>query len=97
MTLDQERNEQLVEQIARQISRWRMAVPSLLLLEIARPFSFIAGQSLLLCQPLMGIFDKGAETDRYVGFLSDRTNIDRLIQRLENDIAHNEKRGPKED
>jgi len=29
MTLDQERNEQLVEQIARQISRWRMAVPSL--------------------------------------------------------------------
>jgi len=45
----------------------------------------------------MGIFDRGAETDRYVGFLSDRTNIDRLIQRLENDIAHNEKRGPKED
>lgn len=97
MAPDQARNELLVERIARQIDRWRLAVPLLLLLEIARPFTFVASQGLLLCRPLLDILDKGIEADHYAGFLSDRTNVDRLILRLEKDIAHSKKRSPKED
>lgn len=97
MTPDQARNELLVERMARQIDRWRLAAPMLLLLEIARPFSFVASQGLLLCQPLLSILDKGVEAGHYADFLSNRTHIDQLILRLEKDIAHSEKRSPKED
>lgn len=78
----QEQSEQLIEHLTQQISHWRLALPAILFLQIARPFSFIASQGLLLCQPLLGfVFDSPRIAD-YADLMADRTNIDRLVARL---------------
>jgi hypothetical protein len=79
----EERSEQLIEQWAQQISRWRLALPAILLLELAKPFSFVASQGLLLCQPLLGFFYDEAKITGYADFLADRSKLEHLSTRLE--------------
>lgn len=75
--------EQMVEGLVEKANRWRLAVPAILVLEIARPFSFIASQGLLLCQPLLGFFYDEAKISGYAELLADRSNLDYLIASLE--------------
>ena len=79
----QEASEQLIEHLTRQISRRQLNLPAILFLEVARPFTFIASQGLLVCQPLLSFFFQGPRITDYAGLLADRANIDRLIARLE--------------
>jgi hypothetical protein len=78
----QEQSEQLIEHLTEQISQWRLELPAVLFLQITRPFSFIASQGLLLCQPLLSFVLDGLRIGDYANLLADRTNIDRLIARL---------------
>lgn len=75
--------EQMVEWLVERANRWRLAVPAILMLEIVRPFSFIASQGLLLCQPLLGFFYDEGNISRYAELLADRSNLDYLIASLE--------------
>jgi hypothetical protein len=75
--------EQMVETLVQKATRWRLTLPAVLLLEIARPFSFIASQGLLLCQPLLGFFCDEARIAEYAELLADRSNLDRLLASLE--------------
>lgn len=93
----QERSEQLVEQLARRIEGWRLALPSLLFLEVLKPFSFIASQGLLLCQPVLDFFDRDGQVADYADLLADRSNLDDLIARLEHEKANRGEDGPEED
>lgn len=79
--------EKLIEQLAQRISRWRLAVPSLVLLEVAKPFSFVASQGLLLSQPLLDFWAQGSSVANYADLLADRANIDQLIATLEKELA----------
>jgi hypothetical protein len=79
----EERSEQLVERWAEEISRRRLALPAILLLELARPFSFVASQGLLLCQPLLGFFYDETKIAGYADFLGDRSKLEHLSARLE--------------
>lgn len=74
--------EQLIKDLARLIGRHKLALPALLLLEITRPFSFIAGQGLLLCQPLLGYFVEEPQIGGYAELLADRGNLDLLATHL---------------
>ncbi|MCL7451757.1 MAG: hypothetical protein M8467_01780 [Anaerolineae bacterium] len=65
------------------IRRWRLTLPALLFLEIARPFSFLASQGLLLCQPLLSYLVDESSIAGYAELLADRENLDRLVARLE--------------
>ncbi len=77
------RNEQLIEHLTEQISRWRLTVPAIVLLQVTRPLSFIAGQGLLLCQPLLSFVYDAPRVADYVELLADRASMDRLVTRLE--------------
>jgi hypothetical protein len=79
----QERSEQLIDQLSQQINHWRLSLPAVLILQITRPLSFVASQALLLCEPLLSFFDGTTRIANYAELLSDRTNIDRLVARLE--------------
>jgi hypothetical protein len=92
-----EQSEQVVEQWAQRIDRWHLALPSLLLLEVARPFSFIASQGLLLCQPFLSYLDLERQAADYASLLADRSNIDHLIARLEGKMATRSVSGEEED
>ena len=79
---------QRIEVLARQIGRRRLTLPALLLLEIARPFSFLLSQGLLLCQPLLGYLVEEPLVAGYVELLADRGSLDRLVTRLEEIQSH---------
>lgn len=82
----QERNEELVEQLANQINRLRLTVPSLVLLEVVKPFSFFASQGLLLCQPFLSILGIEQKVSDYADLLAERSSIDHLVIRLEQEL-----------
>ena len=76
-------SEQLIEQLTEQISRWRLTVPAILLLQVTRPLGFIASQGLLLCQPLLSFVYDAPRVADYAELLADRASMDRLVTRLE--------------
>lgn len=80
---DQAQSEQLIEHLAEQISRWRLTMPAILILQVTRPLSFIASQGLLLCQPLLSFVYDAPRIADYAELLADRATIDRLVARLE--------------
>jgi len=79
----QVQSEQLIERLAKQISRRRLTVPAILLLQVTRPLSFIASQGLLLCQPLLSFVYDATRVADYAELLADRASIDRLVAQLE--------------
>ena len=80
---DHVQSEQLIEHLTEQISRWRLTMPAILLLQVTRPFSFIASQGLLLCQPLLSFVYDAPRVADYAELLADRASMDRLVTRLE--------------
>ncbi len=78
-----EQSEQLIEQLTQRLNDWRLALPAILFLQVARPFSFIASQGLLLCQPLLSFLYDAPRLEGYADLLADRANIDHLVARLE--------------
>ena len=76
-------SEQLIEHLTEQISRWRLTMPAILLLQVTRPLSFIASQGLLLCQPLLSFVYDAPRVADYAELLADRASMDRLVRRLE--------------
>ena len=80
---DQVQSEQLIEHLTEQISRWRLTMPAILLLQVTRPLSFIASQGLLLCQPLLSFVYDAPRVADYAELLADRASMDRLVTRLE--------------
>jgi hypothetical protein len=93
----QERSEQLIDQLSRQINHWRLSLPAAVVLQVSRPLSFVAGQALLLCQPLLSYFDDTSRITNYAELLSDRAKIDRLVARLEHDSRSQGNSGEEKD
>lgn len=93
----QEQSEQLIEHLTQQISRWGLALPAIVILHITRPLSFIASQGVLLCQPFLSFVYDAPRIADYAEFLADRTNIDRLVARLEEGKHIDGNRGKEKD
>jgi hypothetical protein len=74
----QDQTEQILEPWARRLDGWGLASPAILVLEALKPFSFIAGQGLLLAEPLLG-----PRLGEMAALLGDRANLERFITRLE--------------
>jgi hypothetical protein len=77
---------QSIGRLAQRIDRWKLTVPTIVFLEIAKPFSFIASQGLLICQPLLSTFFEGSRLDKYAELLADRSNLEHLIVQLQRDV-----------
>lgn len=78
-------SERLIAGLASQINRWRLAQPAILFLEVIKPLTFVAGQGLLLCEPLLEFFFTESQVGEYADLLADRSNVEHLIARLELD------------
>ena len=76
-------DKQWIEQVVGKICRWKLVTPAILLLEIARPFGFIASQGLFLCEPVLSFLYQEPRIEDYADLLADRSNVDLLITRLE--------------
>jgi hypothetical protein len=83
---------EFIERLAERITRRGWITPAVLLLEIARPFSFIASQGLFLCQPLAGFLNIDRQVGEVADLLADRSSVDRLVACLEQGAEHKDHR-----
>lgn len=74
--------EKQMDDLYYRLRRWKLGLPALLFLEVGRPFSFLASQGLLLCQPLLSYLVDESSIARYAELLADRENLDCLMARL---------------
>ena len=88
-----ETREQLVERLVEQVRRRKLTLPALMLLDLMQPFSFLAGQGLYLCQPVLGYLVDGPRVGAYADLLSDPESMRRLVARLEREAGVGTKDG----
>lgn len=78
-----ERGERLIEELAQRIVSQRLETPAIFFLEMNKPLTFLASQSLLLATPLLGAFIKPSRIEEYSQLLDSRDNMERLIGRID--------------
>ena len=83
LELKPEEAEAMIDKAARWVVRQGFEIPVMVLLEVARPLTFIGSQYLsTLVAFLYPIFGK-ERVDRLIAFLSKRENLTRLWERIE--------------
>ncbi|MCS6950712.1 MAG: hypothetical protein RMM06_05305 [Armatimonadota bacterium] len=81
--LSDEERDAILERIARGIVQRGMAAPAVLFLEMNKPLSFLASQSLIVLTPFLAPFVGIDNVYRYSRLLEKRENVERLIERIE--------------
>jgi hypothetical protein len=83
-------SDPLVEQLIHHITRWRLVQPAMLFLEVTKPLSFVASQGLLLCEPLLNsVLPESCVAD-WADLLADRSRLEQVIARLEQEAPAHE-------
>lgn len=90
--LTDEQRDAILERIAQEIVRRGMAAPAVLFLELNKPLSFVASQSLIVLTPFLAPFVGIDNVHRYSQLLEKRENVERLIERIEQ-IEHERQEG----
>ncbi|GIV15815.1 MAG: hypothetical protein KatS3mg022_1250 [Armatimonadota bacterium] len=81
--LSDEERDAILERIAQGVVRRGMAAPAVLFLELNKPLSFVASQSLIVLTPFLAPFVGIENVHRYSRLLEKRENVERLIERIE--------------
>lgn len=81
--LTDEQRDAILERIARAIVQRGMSAPAVLFLELNKPLSFVASQSLIVLTPFLAPFVGIDNVHRYSRLLEKRENVERLIERIE--------------
>ncbi|MGC8783832.1 MAG: hypothetical protein ACP5RN_05550 [Armatimonadota bacterium] len=81
--LSDEERDAILERIAQGVVRRGMAAPAVLFLELNKPLSFVASQSLIVLTPFLAPFVGIDNVHRYSRLLEKRENVERLIERIE--------------
>src|SRR5216683_8117952 len=81
--LTSEERDAIINRIAGGIVRRRMETPAILFLEMHKPLSFIASQSLVATSPFIAPFIGIQNVQTASKLLADRNNVEILISRIE--------------
>jgi len=79
---DEERDE-VIEKVAKTVVKRGMETPAILFLEMHKPVSFFASQSLVVVSPFAGPFIGMDNVQVASKLMEKRENVERLIQRIE--------------
>jgi hypothetical protein len=80
--LNDDEETKLIDDIARMIVDRGLETPAIMLLEVARPISFIASQlAVVTLSPLLWLFE--LEGSKYTAVFMKRGNVERIINRIE--------------
>lgn len=69
------------------IKKWELETVSVFFLELAKPVSFLGSQMMLVFSPFLGFFLSQEDISSYAEFFSRRSNVEKLIQNIENDFV----------
>lgn len=93
--LSDTQRDEIIDSIARKITGRRLEAPAVLFLEMHKPLSFIASQSILVAMPFISPLLGPEETANLSKLLKDRDNVERLISRIEElSMERNDSREP---
>lgn len=81
--LTEERRNEVIDSIAQKIVGRHLQTPAVLFLDMHKPLSFIASQSVLVAMPLLGMLFGAQSIADLSKFLAERENIEALIARIE--------------
>ncbi len=76
-------DQELIDRLARFVTRRGMVAPALLVLESGRPLNFVGSQLLAFLAPFVTLIFKGPDYDRFVAILEKRRSIDLIIEAIE--------------
>src|SRR5579884_3894632 len=81
--LPAERRDALIEKMAQFVSRRGLHVPAIFFLEMHKPLTYLASQSLILGSGFLAPFFGPQNVQQVAKLLEKRDNVERLIRRIE--------------
>lgn len=82
LELSEEKESEIIEKLARAISKWDMETPAYILLYSFRPISTVVSYTTILPAALFLEFF-GIDGYKYTAFFSKKENLQRLLKRIE--------------
>ena len=85
VTSDNETTDEneLIERFADWLGRRGLSLPAVLMMETARPLSFLSGQLMIFMEPMVGTFHSSRHYDTVLRILEDRDKYAKLVDRIE--------------
>ncbi|MFI5385847.1 MAG: hypothetical protein ACHQ50_06970 [Fimbriimonadales bacterium] len=81
--LTEEKRDALLDRAAHEIRKRKLEIPAILFLEMHKPLAYVGSHAALAFSPFLVPFVGFDNLDNYSLLLSERANVERLIQRLE--------------
>ena len=81
--ISDERRDEIIDSIARKIVGRRLEMPAVLFLDMHKPLSFIASQSMLVAMPFLGLIFGAQSVADLSKVFAERENVEALIARIE--------------
>lgn len=81
--LTEEEKNEVIESLAKKIAGRRLEMPAVLFLEMHKPLSFVASQSLLVAMPLLAPLFGAQGIADLSKLLAERDSLEMLIRRIE--------------
>ncbi len=79
---DEERDE-MIESLAQKVHQRGLHTPTILFLEMHKPFTYLASQSLILGSGFLAPLFGAGNVHRYAKLLESKENVERMICRIE--------------
>lgn len=76
-------DDELLDRIVTAVTRWKMTVPAIFMLESSKPLNFVGSQFLHFLSPIVHTVFDAREMDRFAVMLERRDTIELLIRRIE--------------
>lgn len=80
---EQENYEDLIDRLARMVVKRRLGIVAVVMLESVKPLTFLGSQLMVFLDPFVSAFFKPDDYRRFYRMIEDRSNIDKLIERIE--------------
>lgn len=78
---------ELFGKIAKKVVEREMTVPAIMLLEMAKPLSFLGSQALVFLNPIISLVVSSGDYYRFVRLMEERDNIEKLAVAIEEENA----------
>lgn len=81
--VSEDRRDQLLAKVVDVIARYELYTPAALFLSMGKPLAFVGSQLMFLLAPFASLFVEEEAVEEYAHILSDRSNVDRLLDMME--------------
>lgn len=81
--ISDEERDRLIESLAQKVQRYRMESAVIFLLEMHKPLTYVASQSILLGSGFLAPLFGPENVQKYSKLFETRENVERLIRRIE--------------